>query len=160
MSRPAFYVVLRIDPVVSRSAGMGAAIYADMRSLWVQATSLLSAANCDWLSLQQVESLLSSLATELEQAIAMKTTDSWNGSGARSANCCFHSMQRSLDWVREHEYDTLESDIQKHLNTSARCALSTLQRLEQSQCETRRLWLVHPDSVETVRCCVLSWVHC
>jgi len=106
---------------------------------------MLEVANCDWRMLQQIEKLLRSLSTELVRAMATQPVGAWHVSEERRGASDLHSLQRSLTWVRQHEYEALESDLHHRLESALESALGTLDRLERSQQET---WSPCPRSVE------------
>jgi hypothetical protein len=113
-----------------RSERVGAMTDVDMWGVLAQAATILDSADCDWRTLQQIESLLSALSTELERLSAAESARSQDRSSARQGDSDLLSLRDSLAWVRRHEYVAQESELQKQLETALRCALGTLDRLD------------------------------
>jgi hypothetical protein len=42
-------------------------------------------------------------------------------------------LHSSLSWVRQHEYDAPETELQDQLDIALRCAIGTLDRFERAQ---------------------------
>ena len=116
--------------------GTGMVTNAQMWGIWTDAATMLDAADCDWRALQQVEGLLSSLSTEIEQVTRVDTLHPQNGSSSRHADFDLRALRGSLAWVRRNEYDALESELHQQLDTALRCALRMLDRQGQPQHET------------------------
>lgn len=98
---------------------------------------MLDATDVDWRTLQQIEGMLSSLSTELEQAVTAETPQARTWSSAPQADPDLRILRGSLAWVRTHEYVALESEIHQHLDTALRYALGMLVWLGQWHHETR-----------------------
>lgn len=112
----------------------------DMWGVWAKAAGMLDAADCDWRALQEIESLLRALSIDLERTVTVESAFSPGVRRARRAHSDLRYLESSLDWVREHEYDALESEIQSQLDTVVRCAMDRLDQLNQSQDETSSLY--------------------
>lgn len=111
---------------------------ADRWGVLAEAATLLDAADCDWRTLQHTEELLASLASELDQVSTEETAHTHHGVSARHTDADLRSLRGSLAWVRRHEYDALESELQKQLDSALRCALRMLD------------WLGHPQHATAV----------
>src|SRR5689334_5570432 len=109
---------------------------ADRWGVLAEAATLLDAADWDWRTLQHAEELLASLSSELAQVSVEETAHAHNAARVRHTDADLRSLRGSLAWVRRHEYDALESELQQQLDTALRCALRMLDRLGQPQHET------------------------
>jgi len=119
------------------STRRGVVVNAELWKVWQDAATMLDAANCDWRALQQIEGILSSLSIELEGATAVTTGRAQHVSTERRVDSDVRLLQSSLTWVRRHEYDALEAELQRQLDIALRCAMDALDRLEQSPREMR-----------------------
>jgi hypothetical protein len=108
---------------------------ADRWGVVAEAATMLDAADWDWRALQQVEGLLSSLSTEIEQVTRVETQHASTGHGAPDAD--LRCLQHLLTWVRRHEYDALESELHHELDIALRCAMNALDGLERRERDTR-----------------------
>jgi hypothetical protein len=86
--------------------------------------------DCDWRTLQQIEQLLRLLASELERATAAEHARVPRGTGDRREAASLRRIRRTLAWVRRHEYDVLESELQMQLTTALLLTLGPLDSLE------------------------------
>lgn len=111
----------------------------ELWTVWAEAANMLDASKCDWRMLQQIEGLLSSLSIELDRATAAQAALSPHATMGLQADSDLRFLQSSLAWVRRHEYDALDSELQIQLDTALQCAMGTLERLERSQYQTRSL---------------------
>jgi hypothetical protein len=107
-----------------------------------QAARMLDAASYDWRQLLAVEDTLWPLATTLERVGGGRSRTH----STREADPDLLLLHSSLCWVRQHEYDALETELRRRLDLALRCAIAILDRLDQSQYmagshrpETRRL---------------------
>jgi hypothetical protein len=97
-----------------------------MWSVAAEVETLLDGSDCDWRTLQRIEGMLSSLSHQLERAAAARTSRSPARSTARRAREDLQVVQTALSWVRRHEYDALESELQNRLEPALQSAMTTL----------------------------------
>jgi hypothetical protein len=104
---------------------------ADLWRIWIEAACVLDAPDCDWRTLQRMEQLLRLLSSELGRALAAARARAPHGAGERQDAGALRRLRRTLAWVRRHEYDALESELQKQLTSALLLALGPLDSLEQ-----------------------------
>jgi hypothetical protein len=106
---------------------------ATMWQVCAQAAQMLDAASSDWRRLLEVEDTLWPLATALERASGGSGGGHSRARSTRQADPDLALLHSSLTWFREHEYDALETELQRQLDIALRCAIAILDRLDQSQ---------------------------
>ena len=106
--------------------GMDSVAHAGLWTAASEAETLLRGTDCDWRTLQRIEGMLSALTNELERAAAAQSARSPDPTTTRRAHEDLQVMQTALAWVRRHEYDALESELQNRLETVLHSAMATL----------------------------------
>jgi hypothetical protein len=91
-----------------------------------QAASMLDGAADDWSRLLEAQEALWPIAIELTDATDAESFGSGISADVRLMTSC-------LIWVQYHRYDALETDLKNKLDVALRCAMHTLDRLEQLQ---------------------------
>jgi hypothetical protein len=106
---------------------------AEMWKICVQAASMLDGAASDWRRLLAIETTLSPLATELDRAVAANNSGSRRVRAMARMDPDLSLLQSALSWVRQHEYDALESELESRLEGALVSAMNTLHTWQQSR---------------------------
>jgi hypothetical protein len=104
----------------------------DMWKVCIQAANMLDGAASDWRRLLAIQDTLWPLATELHQAAPANDTCSRDLRHSARVDPDLHLLQTSLSWIRRHEFDALESELESRLDVALVSAMNTLANREQS----------------------------